>query len=132
MTLVYVGAGVAGLCLVAALVWWLRHRITPRIEGPEEAADAADRALAGFTTLNAVDGADGTGALAVTDDGRVAAIKRRGAQLAVREVSWDLIRATANGMLVESGDRHFGAVLVAGVNALDIRRLAPHLTRASS
>ena len=129
MNLYVVAASLAAILALAGAAWLLRLGRDSRIEGPEAAADAADEALPGFATLNAVVGADGAGALAVARDGRVAAIKRHGARMAVREVSWDSIRATAAGMLVETGERRFGAVLVAGVSALDIRRLAPHSTR---
>ena len=47
-----------------------------------------------------------------------------------REVVWRDIRATADGLLVDSGERRFGTVTVAGVNALDVKRLAPQPTRA--
>ena len=59
-----------------------------RIASPEEAAAAAEAALAGFEAVEAVVGADGAGALAVGADGRLAAIKRHGARAAVREVEW--------------------------------------------
>jgi len=122
------GSLVAILAL-AGVAWFLRLGGDTRIGGPEYAADAADHSLSGFVTLNAVVGADGHGALAVARDGRIAAIKRHGARLAVREVAWDAIRATPQGMLVETGERRFGSVLVAGVDALDVRRLAPRLTK---
>jgi hypothetical protein len=47
----------------------------------------------------------------------------------VREVAWQRVRATAAGVEVETGDRRFGRMLVSGIDALDVRRLAPHLTR---
>lgn len=126
----YIAAGsLVAILALAGIAWFLCLGRDTRIEGPEAAADAADQSLPGFTTLNAVVGADGQGALAVSREGRIAAIKRHGARLAVREVTWEAIRATPAGMLVETGERRFGSVLVAGVDALDIRRLAPRLTR---
>ena len=68
-------------------------------------------------------------ALAIADDGRVAVMKRHGARIAVREVSWNALRSTPAGIVVETGERRFGSVALTGVNALDIRRLAPQLTR---
>ncbi len=129
MNLYVVAGSLAAILVLAGIAWFLRLGRDVRIEGPEAAADAADQALPDFATLNAVVGADGAGALAVTRDGRVAAIKRHGARMAVREVAWDAVRATSAGMLVETGERQFGTVLVAGVSALDVRRLAPRLTR---
>ena len=85
---------------------------------------AVESTLAGFATVGAVVGTDGAAALAVDGSGRVAVCKRQGAGIAVREVGWTSVRATAEGMLVESGERRFGAVTVRGVDALDVRRLS--------
>lgn len=120
----------AAVLALAGVAWLLRLGRDRRIAAPEEAAEAADAALAGFVTVGAVVGADGAAALAVDGEGRVAVCKRHGARLAVREVAWAAIRATPAGMVVDTGERRFGAVLVAGIDALDVRRLAPQLTRA--
>ena len=48
-----------------------------------------------------------------------------GKRLAVREVAWRTVRATHEGILVETGDRMLGAVMLSRVDVLDIRRLAP-------
>jgi len=120
------GIGAAVMVVLAGLCWIvMRMRRVVKIETPEEAADAAQTQLAGFAVAGAVVGADGQGALAIADDGRVAAVKRIGKRLAVREVSWRTVRATREGILVETGDRALGAVMLAQVDVLDIRRLAP-------
>ena len=120
-----IGAGVVAVLALAALgVVLMRGRKT-RIASPEEAAEAAEQALAGFDTQGAVVGADGGGALAVDRAGRVAVMKREGKQIAVREVAWAALRSTAEGILIDTGERRLGEVLVAGVDALDVRRLAP-------
>jgi hypothetical protein len=120
------GIGAAVVVVLAGLCWIvMRMRRVVKIETPEEAADAAQTQLAGFAVAGAVVGADGQGALAIADDGRVAAVKRIGKRLAVREVSWRTVRATREGILVETGDRALGAVMLAQVDVLDIRRLAP-------
>jgi transcriptional regulator GlxA family with amidase domain len=49
--------------------------------------------------------------------------------LTVREVSWRTVRATHEGILVETGDKALGAVMLAQVDVLDIRRLAPKSVR---
>ncbi|WP_374296058.1 hypothetical protein [Sphingomonas sp.] len=130
MSLVAIGAGSAAGIVVLAGVGWLvvAKRRDPKVGTPEDAAAAAEGALSGFAVAGAVVGADGLGALAVATDGRVAAIKRRGKALAVREVPWTVVRATPEGIVVETGDG-FGRVSLAGVNALDIRRLAPKMAR---
>ncbi|MEI5688167.1 hypothetical protein [Sphingomonas kyungheensis] len=118
-------AAVVAVLLVLAIVMVLRRRRPKRIGSPEEAAEAAERSLAGFDTQGAVVGADGGGALAVDRAGRVAVMIRQGASIAVREVPWGALRSTADGILIDTGERRLGAVLVAGVDALDVRRLAP-------
>ena len=127
MTPAIVGGIVAVVVLLlAGLVWVVvRMRRVVKIETPEEAADAAQAQLPGFAVAGAVVGADGQGALAIAADGRVAAVRRIGKRLAVREVSWRTVRATQDGILVETGDRALGAVMLAQVDVLDIRRLAP-------
>ena len=127
MTPAIVGGVVAAVVVLLGALSWVvvRMRRVVKIETPEEAAEAAQAQLAGFAVAGAVVGADGRGALAVADDGRVAAVKRIGKRLAVREVSWRTVRATREGILVETGDRALGAVMLAQVDGLDIRRLAP-------
>lgn len=120
----------AAILLLAAVAWGLKLGRGGRIGSVEEAADAADGQLPGFVTGGAVLGADGTAALAVNRDGaRVAVVKRHGARLAVREVGWAALRSTDDGIVVETGERRFGSVAVTGVDALDVRRLAPQSAR---
>ena len=113
--------GAATLLPIGGAVWWWRRGRQGRIETPEEAADAAEAALQGFAVTGAVVGADGAGALAVANDGRVAVMTRRGRRIAVAEVAWSMLRSAPGGIVVELRDR---AVAIAGVNALDIRRVA--------
>lgn len=121
---VQLAASLAAILVLAALAWALRLGREDRIRSPEEAAAAAEAALAGFEARNAVLGADGAGALAIGADGRLAAVKRHGARAAVREVTWAAVRPTPQGAVVETGERLFGPVRLAGVDALDLRRLA--------
>lgn len=114
----------AAILVLAGIAWALRLGRDARIASPEEAAAAAEAALAGFEAANVVLGADGAGALAVGSDGRLAAVKRHGARAAVREIRWAAIRPTPAGAVIETGERRFGPVLLAGVDALDLRRLA--------
>ena len=119
------GSLVAVLAL-AGLAWWLKLGRDRPIDSPEEAADAADHALPGFTTATAAVGADGMAAVAVDRGGeRLAVVKRHGARLAVREAGWRQVHSTPGGVVVETGERRFGRVLLKGVDALDMRRLAP-------
>lgn len=130
MNWVQLGGSLLAILLLAGVAYWLRLGRDGRIESPEEAADAADHQLSGFVTGGAVVGADGLAALAVDRRGeRVAVVKRHGAHVAVREVGWAALRSTAQGVVVETGERRFGRVPIAGVDALDVRRLAPQPTR---
>jgi hypothetical protein len=119
------GAAAALMALGGGGWMWAATRKPVRIDTPEEVAEAAEASLRGFAVSGAVVGADGRGALAVTGDGRVAAVKRHGRKLVVREVAWRAVRSTAGGMLIETGDRTLGDVALAGIDVLDIRRLAP-------
>ena len=120
------GVAAAVAAALAAALWAvLRRRAPERIESAEDAAAAVEAAIATFSVAGAVVGSDGAGALAVAEDGRVAAVKRRGRELVACEVPWRMVRSTAEGILVETGDRQLGEVRLAGVNALDIRRMAP-------
>ena len=123
--MVAAAAAVVGALALGALVWLWRRRRIVRIATPEDAAAAAEAALAGFDTQGAVVGADGGGALAIDRAGRVAVMRRLRRGIVVREVQWGALRSTAGGILIDSGDRGLGEVLVAGVDALDVRRLAP-------
>lgn len=124
-TLIAIGAA-AALLAVAGGGWVLRRGGRPRrIESAEEVAEVAERTLPGFVVAGAVVGADGGGALAVGDGNRVAAVARHGKRLLAREVAWAAVRSTADGVVVETGDRKLGDVLLAHVDVLDIRRLAP-------
>ncbi|WP_419808925.1 hypothetical protein [Sphingomonas sp.] len=118
------GGSLAAILILAAIAWALRLGRDARIASPEEAAAAAEAALAGFAAADVVVGADGAGALAVGEDGRLAAIKRHGARAAVREVSWSAVRPIAGGVTIETNERRFGAVMLAGVDVIDLRRLA--------
>ena len=114
----------AAILVLAGIAWVLRLGRDARLASPEEAAAAAEAALAGFETQDVVLGADGAGALAVGVDGRLAAIKRHGARAAVREVRWAAVRSVPQGAIIETAERRFGTVMLAGVDALDLRRLA--------
>lgn len=130
MTWIVLAGSLAAVLLIAGTAWLLGLGRDRRIESPEEAVAAAEAALGGFHAANAVVGTDAAAALVVDGEGRVAVCKRRGARLAVREVGWTAVRSTPAGLLVDTGERRFGTVTVAGVDALDARRLAPQPMRA--
>lgn len=129
MTWIVGGVAAVTLVMAAVAVRVLTAGRHQRIDTPEEAAAAAEEGLPGFATEGAVVGADGEGALVVDRDGRVAVMKRAGKRIAVREVAWSTVRSTGDGIVIETGERRFGSVALRGVDALDIRRLAPADTR---
>ncbi|HEX7655563.1 MAG: hypothetical protein ACTHKR_12630 [Sphingomonas sp.] len=131
MNWLQLAGSIAAILILAGVAWALKlgrggHEAV--IEDPEAAAAAAEQALSGFEPFGALVGDDRATAIVAGHGGRVAVVKRHGARLAVREVRWGQVRATHDGMLVETGDRRFGKVTVVGINVLDIRRLAPSLT----
>jgi hypothetical protein len=131
MNWLQLAGSLAAILILAGLAWALklgRAGHEGKIDDPENAGQAAEEALAGFHALGALVGDDRAAALVAGEHGRVAVVKRHGARVAVREVRWGQVRATPAGMLVETGDRRFGAVTVAGIDVLDVRRLAPSLT----
>ena len=120
-------ASLVAILLLAGAAWLLRLGHDTRIDEAEAAA-AAEGALAGFEAADVVVAADGAGALAIGGDGRLALVKCHGARAAVREVRWSAVRTTAAGVEVETGERRFGTVSLAGIDALDLRRLAGEMT----
>lgn len=118
-------AAAVALILAGAALAVRFGRKPERIAGPEAAAQAADDGVAGFRTHNAVVGADSRAALAVGEDGRIVVLKAHGAGIAAREIAWTEVRSTGEGIVIETGERPFGRVALAGVTVLDIRRLAP-------
>jgi hypothetical protein len=129
VNLLLLGGSLVAILALAAAAHLLRLGREAKIDSPEDAAAAAEIALAGFDTANVVLGADGAGALAVGEDGRLAAIKLHGARPAVREVRWSAVRATPEGTVIETGERRFGAVTLVGVDVLHLRRLAASVER---
>lgn len=117
------GGSLLAILALAGAAWALRLGRDAPIASPEDAAAAAEAALAGFEATDVVLGADGAGALAVGADGRLAAVKRHGARAAVRPVRWADVRNGPGGAVIETGERRFGRVTLAGVDALDLRRL---------
>ncbi|WP_174297956.1 hypothetical protein [Sphingomonas bacterium] len=105
------------------------RRKAARLDDEEQAMERAGASLAGFRPLAAVIGADGAAALVSgsgpDEAGRLALVHAVGRHLAAREVDWNAVRATPGGIVVETGQRRVGGVPLAGIDALDVRRLAP-------
>lgn len=126
MTPLAIGGGAVAAVALLGLVVMAMRRVRPsRIDSPDIAATAVEQAIPGFSVAGAVVGGDGAAALAVTHDNRVAVVVPAGRRIVAREIGWQAVRATADGIVVETGDRRIGDVALSGVDVLDIRRLAP-------
>ena len=103
---------------------WLRFgRERRMMRSPEEAVVALAEAMPAFAAIDAVVSSDGRAALAIDAAGRIAVVRLVGRKASAREVAWQTLRQTYEGILVETGDRRFGTVALLDVDALDVRRL---------
>ncbi|MFW2850690.1 hypothetical protein ACM61V_02015 [Sphingomonas sp. TX0543] len=124
------GGSLTAVLALGGIAAFLRlGRVDRMLVEEADAIVAADEAIAGFAGVSAVIGADGRAALVFGEDRRVVVLKVHGARIAARVIAWEAVRAAPGGMVVETGERRFGAVTLRGVDALDVRRLAPQLTR---
>lgn len=123
-------ASLGAVLALGGIAAWLKLGGTDiSLKSPEEAMRAAEDAITGFFALSAAVGHDGRAALVFGDGMRIVVLKAHGARVAAREIVWRDVRASYEGMVVVTAERRFGTVLVAGVDNLDVRRLAPQLTR---
>jgi hypothetical protein len=115
-------AAVAAVVLVLLALAWrmLRGRRRRMLRTPEEAVEAAAAAMPGLAAHDAVLGIDGRAGLVLGTDGRVVVVTAAGK---AGTVPWAALRQTGEGVVVETGTRRLGEVLLKGVNALDVRRL---------
>jgi hypothetical protein len=98
-------------------------RAERRIDTVDEAIDAVAGTLPGFDAFDAAVGDDGRAALAIDRRGRLALVVAHGARVRAREVQWPMLRKIDGGILIETNDRRFGAVVLNRLTAIDIRRL---------
>ncbi len=101
-------AAILGLALAAHLL----RLGGGSIADAEEAMREAEGQLPGFEAAHAQLGSDGRAAIVHGRDGSVALLKLHGSQVAARRVPADAVRATDAGLLVTTGERRFGDVLV--------------------
>lgn len=85
------------------------------IEDAAQAMREAEAQLPGFEAERALVGADGQAALVHGRDGSVALLKMHGTQVAARRLANPAIRKSGDGLVIDSGERRFGAVLLRGV-----------------
>ena len=109
------------VALAVALVAIVRMRGgRTMLRTPEEAALAAQAAIPDLAVRDAVVGDDGRAGLVLGDDGRVVVVTAAGRAGAV---PWAALRQTYDGVVVETGTRRLGEVMLKGIHALDVRRL---------
>lgn len=106
---------VLGLALVARLLGLGGGGIASEAE----AIAAAEAMVPGFDGVRAVVGADRRGALVWGREGEAALLKLHGAQVAARRLPPGFARTqTPEGVLIDSGERRFGRVVLAGIATL--------------
>ena len=125
--LLWVGLAVAAAAVLAAAFLLLRRFGRDHPLGEADALIAA-ATLPGFTARTALVGDDRRAALVVGEHARVALVTINGSGPRAREVRWQDIRA-GNGGLQVGADR---PMLVAGVDALDVRRAGDEGWRKTS
>jgi hypothetical protein len=101
-----------GAILVLALVARLLRLGGGAIADAAAAMREAEAQLAGFEADRALVGSDGQAALVHGRDGSVALLKMHGTQVAARRLVAPAIRRTDAGLIVASGERRFGDVLI--------------------
>ena len=105
------GGSIAAVLVLAGIAWALGLG-RASIADEAEAMRAAEDALSGFEAIHAVVGSDGRAALVYGVAGKIALLKMHGAWPAVRLVSPEAVRETTDDLVVDSGERLFGRVLV--------------------
>lgn len=107
------GGSLVAVLALAGIAAWLKLGGDPL--DVAAAIDAAGDMLPGFVPEVALLGEDGEAGLVRGREGRVALLKRHGAQPAVRELTRPVgLAAGDKGTIVRSGDRMFGDVVMRG------------------
>lgn len=113
MNWVLLGGSLVAVMALAGIAAWLKLGGEPLDEAA--ALDAAGDMLPGFVPEAVLLGSDGAAALVRGVEGRVAVVKVHGAQPAVREITRPIgLGITSDGIVVHSGDRMFGDVVLQG------------------
>ena len=116
--LVQIGGSIAAILILAAIAWALRLG-GGKIADEIQAMTDAEAILSGFEATHATVATDGKAALVHGEDGSVALLKIHGSMVAARRLAQPLdTRPSPDGLIVASGERRFGSVLVRGVTAL--------------
>jgi len=115
--LIQLGGSLAAILVLAAIAWGLKLG-GGTIADEAQAMTDAEAILSGFDAERAVLASDHKAALVHGRDGSVALLKIHGSQVAARRLSPPLeTRSTAEGLVVASGEKRFGSVLLRGVTS---------------
>lgn len=107
------GGSLVAVLALAGVAAWLKLGGDPLDENA--AAEAAGDMLPGFVPEAVLIGIDGAAGLVRGRGGRVALVKRHGAQPAVRELARPVgLGMASDGVVVRSDDRMFGDVILRG------------------
>lgn len=114
--LILTGGSIVAILFLAAVAWWLRLG-GGTIADEAQAMTDAEAILSGFDAERAVLAEDHKAAIVHGRDGSVALLKIHGSQVAGRRLNAPLdTRTTPEGVVVASGERRFGSVLLRGVS----------------
>lgn len=112
------GGSLIAILVLAGIAWALRLG-GDGIADEAQAMAEAEAALSGFVAERAVVARDGRAALVRGADGSIAVLKLHGARVAARLLPPSArAERTEAGLRVATGDARFGAVTLAGVDAI--------------
>lgn len=113
--LIQLGGSLVAILMLAGVAWALKLG-GGTIADETQAMRDAEAILSGFDAERAVLASDGKAALVQGRDGSVALLKIHGSQVAGRRLTPPLdTRTGPEGLIVASGERRFGCVLLRGV-----------------
>ena len=116
--LIQTGGSIVAILFLAGLAWWLKLGGGTIADEAQAMADA-EAILSGFDAERAVLAEDHRAALVHGRDGSVALLKIHGSQVAARRLRQPLdTRAGPDGLVVASGEKRFGSVLLRGVTQI--------------
>lgn len=116
--LILTGGSIVAILFLAAVAWWLKLGGGTIADEAQAMADA-EAILSGFDAERAVLAEDHMAAIVHGRDGSVALLKIHGSQVAGRRLSAPLdTRAGPDGLVVATGEKRFGSVLLKGVTSI--------------
>lgn len=116
--LTQIGGSIVAILVLAGIAWMLRLG-GGTIADEAQAMRDAEAILSGFDAERALLAADRKAAIVHGRDGSVALLKIHGSMVAGRRLSAPLdTRPSPDGLIVASGERRFGSVLLRGVASI--------------